>query len=127
MKFLVVDDSPIMRRIVINALGACGFKSFVEAEDGSKAIGILKGDKIDFVITDWNMPVMNGLDLTTAIRSDESLNKTPILMVTTRVAKEDIINALKAKVNNYLIKPFTPIMLKEKIDSIVGPILDPFI
>ena len=118
MNFLIVDDSPIMRRIVINALKANGYESCLEAEDGRQGYEVLKSKQIDFVNTDWNMPVMTGLELVLAIRKDENLKNLPVLMITTRGAKEDILNALKAKVNNYLIKPFTPNLLKEKIQTI---------
>jgi len=119
MKFLVVDDSPTMRRIVINALKSFGIEDIVEAEDGQDALAKLQANKIDFVITDWNMPNMNGLDLTKTIRASEQWKNLPILMVTTRGLKEDIIQALQAKVNNYIVKPFTPQVLKEKIVSIL--------
>ena len=119
MKFLVVDDSPTMRRIVINALHSFGYNDVVEASDGQDALAILYTEKIDFVITDWNMPNMNGLELTKAIRSDAALGSLPVLMVTTRGIKEDIVQALQAKVNNYIVKPFTPAVLKEKIQAIV--------
>lgn len=119
MKFLVVDDSPTMRRIVINALKSFGVEDVVEAEDGQDALAKLKENKIDFVITDWNMPNMSGLDLTKTIRSSEQWSNLPILMVTTRGLKEDIIQALQAKVNNYIVKPFTPQVLKEKILAIL--------
>ncbi len=120
MHYLVVDDSPTMRRIVINALKSFGVTDFTQAEDGLEALDKLKSvDSIEFVITDWNMPNMTGLELTKAIRSDDSLKHLPILMVTTRGLKDDIIDALKAKVNNYIVKPFTPSVLKEKIDLIL--------
>jgi two-component system chemotaxis response regulator CheY len=119
MKFLVVDDSPTMRRIVINALKSFGIEDIVEAEDGQDALSKLQTHKIDFVITDWNMPNMSGLDLTKAIRASEQWKNLPILMVTTRGLKEDIIQALQAKVNNYIVKPFTPQVLKEKITAIL--------
>jgi two-component system chemotaxis response regulator CheY len=119
MKFLVVDDSPTMRRIVINALHSFGYKDVVEASDGQDALAILYTEKIDFVITDWNMPNMNGLELTKAIRNDATFGNLPVLMVTTRGIKEDIVQALQAKVNNYIVKPFTPAVLKEKIQAIV--------
>lgn len=119
MKFLVVDDSPTMRRIVINALKSFGVEDIVEAEDGQDALSKLKENQIDFVITDWNMPNMNGLDLTKTIRASEQWKNLPILMVTTRGLKEDIIQALQAKVNNYIVKPFTPQVLKEKILAIL--------
>ncbi|MCX7908059.1 MAG: response regulator [Ignavibacteria bacterium] len=119
MKFLVVDDSPTMRRIVINALKSFGIEDIVEAEDGQDALTKLQQNKIDFVITDWNMPNMTGLDLTKTIRNSEQWKNIPILMVTTRGLKEDIIQALQAKVNNYIVKPFTPQVLKEKIMAIL--------
>ncbi|HPI19908.1 MAG TPA: response regulator [Candidatus Kapabacteria bacterium] len=119
MRYLVVDDSPTMRRIVINALKTFGISDIVEAEDGQDGFAKLNSSKFDFVITDWNMPVMTGLELTKAIRTTDSLKHLPILMVTTRGLKEDIVEALKAKVNNYVVKPFTPQVLKEKIDAIL--------
>lgn len=119
MKFLVVDDSPTMRRIVINALKTLGYDDFIEAEDGQDGYAKLQINQVDFVITDWNMPNMSGLELTKAIRANYKLKNLPILMVTTRGLKTDIIDALKAKVNNYVVKPFTPPVLKEKIDSIL--------
>ena len=120
MKFLVVDDSPTMRRIVINALKSFGYNNIVEAADGELAVDQLNAEKIDFVITDWNMPNMTGLELTQYIRSNEELKNIPILMVTTRGLKADIIEALKARVNNYVVKPFTPQVLKEKMDSVLA-------
>lgn len=120
MKFLVVDDSPTMRRIVVNALKSFGWTDVIEAEDGQDALGKLKGAGIEFVITDWNMPIMTGLELTKALRSSEEYQSVPILMVTTRGLKTDIIDALKAKVNNYVVKPFTPQVLKEKIDAVLN-------
>lgn len=120
LKFLVVDDSVTMRRIVANSLKNLGYENIVEAVDGKDALGKLAADAmINFVITDWNMPVLTGLELTKAIRTDDKLSKLPILMVTTRGVKEDIIEALQAKVSNYIIKPFTPQVLKEKIDQIL--------
>ena len=121
MRFLVVDDSPTMRRIVINALKTFGSTEIVEAGDGQEGIDKLNaGEVVDFVITDWNMPNMTGLDLTKAIRSDDRFKHLPILMVTTRGLKTDIIEALKAKVNNYVVKPFTPAVLKEKMDAVLN-------
>ncbi len=120
-KFLVVDDSVTMRRIVVNTLKTLGYNQYVEAEHGQDAIQKLKGDKgINFVITDWNMPVMSGLELTKAIRAGEETKGLPILMVTTRGVKEDIVEALQAKVSNYVVKPFTPQILKDKIDLILS-------
>ena len=121
IKLLVCDDSVTMRRIVLNSLKNIGYESFVEAQDGKEALAKLATDpSINFLITDWNMPVMSGLELTRAIRAHENFSKIPILMVTTRGVKEDIIEALQAKVNNYVVKPFNPQTLKEKIDQILG-------
>ncbi len=121
LKFLVVDDSVTMRRIVINSLKNLGYTSYVEATDGKDALAKLAADSsINFVITDWNMPNMTGLELSQAIRGDANLSKLPILMVTTRGVKEDIVQALAIKVNNYVVKPFTPQVLKEKLDAILA-------
>lgn len=120
MKFLVVDDSPTMRRIVNNSLKGLGFTDVIEAEDGKDALAKIEG--IDFIITDWNMPVMTGLEFTKAIRADDKYKHLPILMVTTRGVKDDIVEALQARVNNYVVKPFTPQVLKEKIDMIIKSI-----
>ncbi len=121
LKFLVVDDSVTMRRIVINSLKNLSYDNFVEAGDGREAMDKLIADSsINFVITDWNMPNVSGLELVKSIRNDEKLSKLWILMVTTRGVKEDIIEALNARVNNYIVKPFTPQILKEKIDQIIN-------
>ncbi len=121
LKFLVVDDSVTMRRIVINSLKNLGFDNYVEAVDGGDAIAKLEADSsINFVITDWNMPNVTGLELTKKIRSGATTAALPILMVTTRGVKEDIVEALQAKVSNYVVKPFTPQVLKEKIDQILA-------
>ena len=119
-KFFVVDDSVTMRRIVANSLKAIGYENYVEAGDGRKALSKLNSDdSIDFIITDWNMPEVSGLELVRSIRSNEKYGSLPILMVTTRGLKEDILEALQAKVNNYVVKPFTPQILREKIDQIL--------
>jgi len=121
LKFLIVDDSQTMRRIVANSLKNLGYEEFVEASDGKDAlVKLAADDSINFVITDWNMPVLSGLELIKAIRSDDKMGKIPVLMVTTRGVKDDIVEALKAKVNNYVVKPFTPAILREKIDQIVA-------
>jgi two-component system chemotaxis response regulator CheY len=121
LKFLVVDDSVTMRRIVANSLKTIGHDLYVEAGDGREALSKLTSDdSINFVITDWNMPEVSGLELVKAIRSNEKFGTIPILMVTTRGLKEDIIEALAAKVNNYVVKPFTPQILKEKIEQIIS-------
>lgn len=120
MKILVVDDSMTMRRIIANTLKNIGFNTIVEAEDGKDAFAKLYAESPDFIITDWNMPNMNGLEFVRAVRSDEKYGNIPILMVTTRGMKQDILEALKARVNSYIIKPFTPQVMKEKIEQILG-------
>ena len=115
MKFLVVDDSATMRRILMNALKKMGHEEFVEAEDGEVALKKLKEGGIEVIITDWNMPNMSGLDLILAVR--ETDREIPILMVTTNAAKDDIIQAIKAGATNYIVKPFTPDTLAEKLNS----------
>ncbi len=123
MKFLVVDDSVTMRRIVMNSLKGLGYSEFLEGGDGIEAMDVLNADdSVDFVITDWNMPNMSGLELVKNIRAHSKYSSVPILMVTTRGIKEDIMEALAAKVNNYVIKPFTPVILKEKIEQILASI-----
>ncbi|QXD16053.1 response regulator [Rhodocaloribacter litoris] len=119
MRFLVVDDSLTMRRIVCNALKEIGYSDYVEAADGAQALEKLGGESIDFVITDWNMPNMNGLELTKSIRNHPTLGHLPILMVTTRGMKEDVMAAMHARVNNYIVKPFTPEVLRDKIELIL--------
>lgn len=119
MKFMVVDDSPTMRRIVINALKGFGYNDVLQAGDGVEAFEQMLQEDVDVLITDWNMPNMSGLELTKKVRAEEKYKNIPILMVTTRGLKTDIIEALKAKVNNYVVKPFTPPILKEKLDSIL--------
>lgn len=121
MKFLIVDDSATMRRIVANSLNRIGFTDFVEAGDGAEALAAFDGS-IEFVITDWNMPNMGGLDLVKALRARPDGKGVPILMVTTRSIREDIVTAAQAGVNNYVVKPFTPEVLKEKIDQILGAV-----
>lgn len=119
MKCLVVDDSATMRRIVVNALKTIGWNDLVEAGDGKEALEKCDGS-IELVITDWNMPVMGGLDMVRALRTNPATAKLPILMVTTRSVKEDILQAVEAGVNGYVLKPFTPQVLKEKIDQVVS-------
>ncbi len=119
MKCLVVDDSATMRRIVVNALKSIGYTDLVEAGDGSDALQKCDAT-IELVITDWNMPVMGGLEFVKALRGGASHARTPILMVTTRSVKEDILQAVEAGVTGYILKPFTPQVLKEKIDEILS-------
>jgi len=119
MKFLVVDDSATMRRIVVNSLRRIGFEDCVEAGDGVEALDTFDSS-VEFVITDWNMPNMGGLDFVRALRARDDGKEIPILMVTTRSVREDIVQAAQAGVNNYVVKPFTPQILKEKIDQVFG-------
>ncbi len=118
-RFLIVDDSLTMRRIVVNALKSLGYEQVIEASDGKEAVTKLAAEGANFVITDWNMPEMNGLELTKWLRTTPQYENIPILMVTTRGNKEDVIDAMKVRVNNYIIKPFTPQGLKEKIELIL--------
>ncbi len=120
MSILVVDDFSTMRRIISNVLRQLGFDNIVEAEDGSKALQILESESVDFVITDWNMPQMSGLDLLKAMRASErdELKDMPVLMVTAEALQDNIIAAAKAGVNNYIIKPFDAQTLSEKIEKI---------
>lgn len=118
MRFLVVDDSATMRRIVGNSLERIGYEDVVKAADGREALDRFD-DSVDFVITDWNMPNMSGLDFVRALRSRENGSAIPVLMVTTRSVKEDIVSAAQAGVDNYVVKPFTPEVLKEKIDEVL--------
>ncbi len=119
LKILAVDDSPTMRRIIVNTLKRAGYEDVAEASDGKDALAKLKTDKFDFIITDWNMPEMDGLTFVTTVRSDPELKALPILMVTTRSVKEDIMQAIKAGVNNYIVKPFTPETIAEKITQVI--------
>jgi two-component system chemotaxis response regulator CheY len=118
MKILVVDDFATMRRIVKNVLRQLGFNDIDEADDGVQALAKMKARKFDFVISDWNMPNMNGLEFLRAIRADEELKNIPFLMVTAEAIKENIVAAVQAGVSNYIVKPFTPEVMKEKIDRI---------
>ncbi len=117
-KFLVVDDFSTMRRIVRNLLKELGINNVDEAEDGNIALQKLKGGGFDFVISDWNMPNMNGLELLKAIRADESLKHLPVLMITAEAKKENIIEAATAGASGYIVKPFTAITLSEKLNKI---------
>jgi two-component system chemotaxis response regulator CheY len=118
MKILVVDDFSTMRRIVKNILRQLNFNTIVEADDGSTALDILQKEKIDMVVSDWNMPKMTGLELLKAIRSDDALKDIPFLMVTAEAQQENIIEAVKSGVSNYIVKPFTAETLGQKIDQI---------
>jgi two-component system chemotaxis response regulator CheY len=118
MKILVVDDFSTMRRIIKNLLKDLGFANIQEADDGNTALPMLQQGGFDFVVTDWNMPGMQGIDLLRAIRADEGLKHLPVLMVTAEAKKEQIIAAAQAGVNGYVVKPFTAATLKEKLEKI---------
>jgi two-component system, chemotaxis family, chemotaxis protein CheY len=119
-KFLVVDDFSTMRRIIKNLLHDLGYQHVTEADDGNTALPLLKAGGIDFLITDWNMPGMPGLELLKAVRADQKLAKMPVLMLTAEAKREQIVEAAKAGVSGYVIKPFTAETLKEKLDKILG-------
>lgn len=120
MKFLIVDDFSTMRRIIKNLLHDLGYPNVTEADDGKTALPMLQAGGFDFLISDWNMPGMSGLDLIKAVRSDAKLAKLPVLMLTAEAKREQIIEAAQAGVNGYVIKPFTAETLKEKLDKILG-------
>lgn len=118
MRVLVVDDFSTMRRIIKNILRQLGFNNIVEADDGSTAWEILNKDKIDFIVSDWNMPELPGIDLLRKVRASEEFKDIPFLMVTAEGLQENIIEAVQAKVSNYIVKPFTAETLSQKIDKI---------
>lgn len=118
MKVLVVDDFSTMRRIVKNILRQLGFNNILEADDGTTAASLLEREKVDLIISDWNMPNMTGIELLRHVRSTDELKDTPFLMVTAEAQQENIIEAVKAKVSNYIVKPFTADTLNEKIEKI---------
>jgi two-component system chemotaxis response regulator CheY len=118
MRFLVVDDFSTMRRIVRNLLKELGHTEVEEAEDGNTALARLKGDKFDFVVSDWNMPNMTGIDLLKAIRADDALKHIPVLMITAEAKKENIVEAAQAGASGYIVKPFTAATLDEKLKKI---------
>jgi two-component system, chemotaxis family, chemotaxis protein CheY len=118
MKILIVDDYSTMRRIIKNVLHELGYDNTDEADDGSTALPMLQSGSYDFIITDWNMPAMQGIDLLKAIRSNTKLAGIPVLMVTAEAKREQIVKAAEAGVNGYIVKPFTPETLREKIAKI---------
>ena len=120
MRFLIVDDSSTMRRIIINTLNKLGYKECHEAANGREGVERLATTPVDMVITDWNMPEMSGIDFIRAVRANDATKQLPVLMVTTNAAEDDIVEALKAGVNNYVVKPFTPDTIKEKIQAALG-------
>jgi two-component system chemotaxis response regulator CheY len=119
MKILVVDDFATMRKVIRNLLKQSGYENIVEAEDGLLALKALKSQKIDFIISDWNMPNMSGLELLKNVRADEELKSLPFLMVTAEALQENVVAAVKAGVSNYIVKPFTSETLDEKIRKIM--------
>jgi two-component system chemotaxis response regulator CheY len=120
IRFLVVDDFSTMRRIIKNFLNDLGYNSIAEADDGKTALPVLKSGDVDFLITDWNMPGMPGLELLREVRNDPATKKLPVLMVTAEAKREQIVEAAQAGVNGYVVKPFTAATLKEKIDKILA-------
>lgn len=120
LKILLIDDFSTMRRIIKNLLKEIGYEDVEEAEDGAVALQMLKDKAYDFIISDWNMPNMTGIELLKLIRADDSLKDLPFLMVTAEAKPENVTEALGAGVSNYIVKPFTSVTLKEKIDKILG-------
>jgi two-component system chemotaxis response regulator CheY len=118
MKVLVVDDFATMRRIVKGVLKQLGFNNIVEAEDGTAALNELKKEKFGMIVSDWNMPNMTGLELLKAVRGDDELKGIPFIMVTAEGQKENVIEAVKAGVSNYIVKPFTPETFNEKLQKV---------
>ena len=118
MKILVVDDFATMRKIVGNLLRQLGFKNIEEADDGTTALEKLKNEKIDFIVSDWNMPKMSGLELLKSVKGDADLKDIPFMLVTAEALKENIIAAIQAGANEYIVKPFNAITLEEKIKKI---------
>lgn len=122
MRILVVDDSSTMRRIIINTLNKLGYKECHEAANGREGVERLATIQVDMVITDWNMPEMSGIEFIRAVRGNEATKHLPVLMVTTNAAQDDIVQALHAGVNNYVVKPFTPDTIKDKIEAALRPV-----
>jgi len=115
---LVVDDFATMRKVIRNLLKQLGYENIVEAENGEAALSVLKSRQVDLIISDWNMPTMSGYELLKAVRADGELQKTPFLMVTAEALKENVVQAVKAGVSNYIVKPFTAEVLNDKIGQI---------
>jgi len=119
IKILVVDDFATMRRIVKNILRQLGFSNIIEADDGTTALDLLKENSVDLIVSDWNMPKMTGLDLLKAVRASDELKTIPFLMVTAEAQKQNVIEAVKAGVSNYVVKPFTAEQIAEKLEKIL--------
>jgi len=120
MKVLVVDDFSTMRKIVKNNLKGMGFNNIIEAENGQKALEELKKESVGLIISDWNMPVMTGIELLKAVRGDAGLKSIPFIMVTAEGQKDNVMEAAKAGVSNYVVKPFTPDTFSEKLQKVLG-------
>jgi len=120
LKILLVDDFSTMRRVIRGLLKQIGYSDIIEADDGLSALKILKMEKIDLIISDWNMPNMTGLDLLKTVRADAKIGKIPFLMVTAESLQDNVVQAAKAGVSNYIVKPFSAEILKEKITQIMG-------
>lgn len=120
IKVLVVDDFATMRRIVKGVLKGLGFNQIIEAGDGTAALQELKKESVGLIVSDWNMPKMTGLDLLKAVRADEKLKSIPFIMVTAEGQKDNVIDAVKAGVSNYIVKPFTPETFGEKLEKVLG-------
>lgn len=119
MRILVVDDFSTMRRIVKNILKQLGYNNIVEADDGTSAWDVLNKEKVDFIISDWNMPTMKGIDLLRKVRGSEEFEDMPFLMVTAEAQQENLVEAVQAQVSNYIVKPFTAEVLGQKMDKIL--------
>ena len=120
MRILVVDDAQTMRRIIVNLLRQLGFTNIIEADDGTSAWERMQSEHVDFVVSDWNMPKMTGLDCLKLLRSSEKYKATPFIMVTAEGKRENVIAAVQAGVSNYIVKPFNAATLKEKLVKVVG-------
>jgi two-component system chemotaxis response regulator CheY len=120
MRFLIVDDSSTMRRIIINTLNKLGYEDVSEAGNGREGLERLGSEAVDVIITDWNMPEMSGIDFIRSVRGSSVTKDLPVLMVTTNAAKDDIVEALRVGVNSYVVKPFTPDTMREKIEAVLA-------
>jgi two-component system chemotaxis response regulator CheY len=120
MRLLVVDDHPLMVKMLKNILKQLGFNNVISAENGVKALEIIRSEKIDLVITDWNMPEMSGLELLHAIREDDSSKEIPVIMVTAEGLEENVVEAVKTGVDNFIVKPFAPATIKVKIEQVMS-------
>lgn len=118
-KILFIDDSPTMRRIIGNTLNKIGFDDLIEAENGLDALQKMEGQSVDLILTDWNMPEMSGEEFVRVIRGEAAYKDIPVLMITTRGMKDDVMTALSLGVNGYVVKPFTPDVIKKKISELI--------